>query len=123
VLANGNGFRQLIRQCGELPLLLCLFFALLVAGQLGVPGCPVHYLTGHSCPTCGTTRSIVAILNGHFAHAWVLNPIGFIVVIAFAKRCGELFGPSALRRILDYQPIDLTLLAAFLFFSVVNVID
>lgn len=119
---NGNGFRHWIRQAGEIPLLLCLFVVLIAVGWLGVPTCPVHYFAGRSCPTCGTTRAVASILTGDFGQAWHLNPIGFIVVLAFAKRCGELFGPAKLRRMLDFQAIDLTLLTAFLVFGMAKVI-
>lgn len=114
MLVNGNGFRESIRPAGEIPLLLCLFVVLLAVGWLGIPTCPVRYFGDRPCPTCGTTRSVASILSGNFAQAWKLNPIGYIVVLAFAKRCAQLFGQTKLRRMLDCQTIDVILLTAFL---------
>ena len=116
-MVNGNVFRHWMRQTGEIPLLLCLFVVLIAVGRLGVPTCPVRHFVGRPCPTCGTTRSVASILTCDFVEAWKLNPIGYIVVLAFAKRCGELFGPANLRPTLDCQAIDLTLLTAFLVFG------
>jgi hypothetical protein len=33
-----------------------------------------------SCPGCGMTRSCVAIVHGHWARAWRLHPLGFVVI-------------------------------------------
>ena len=114
VLANGNVFKHWFRRAGEMPLLLCLFVVLLAAWDLGVPTCPVRLLTGRPCPTCGTTRSVVAIISGDFGHAWELNPIGFVVVLAFAKRLGELFGPLPVRQLLGHERTNVTMLILFL---------
>jgi hypothetical protein len=32
------------------------------------------------CPSCGVTRSVIAILHGHLYSALLLNPLGFIVL-------------------------------------------
>ncbi len=55
-----------------------------------VPLCPFRHFLGWSCPTCGTTRSVWAILHGNFAAAWGFNPLGFIVVIALVRRSAAL---------------------------------
>jgi hypothetical protein len=51
---------------------------------LSFPGeksvCPVKNLTGLPCPSCGSTRSAVAILNGDFINGLYLNPLGFLVL-------------------------------------------
>jgi hypothetical protein len=39
------------------------------------PRCPLHELTGWSCPGCGTLRAAHQLLRGHFAAAWQLNPL------------------------------------------------
>ena len=118
---NGNGFRNCFRLAGEIPLLLCLFVALMTIGWLQIPTCPVRYFGDRPCPTCGTTRSITSIMAGDFGQAWKLNPIGFVVALAFAKRCAQLFGTTTLRQ-LDYQAVDLILLTAFLILGVAKVI-
>ena len=39
------------------------------------PVCPFRMLTGFTCPGCGTTRAMHEILHGHFAAAFMLNPL------------------------------------------------
>jgi hypothetical protein len=42
--------------------------------------CPFRLITGHPCPTCGTTRSIAAIVDGRFLDSLLLNPLGIVIV-------------------------------------------
>ena len=60
-----------------------------------LPLCPFRHFLGWSCPTCGTTRSVWAILHGNLATAWGFNPIGFIVVIALVRRSAALIWPKS----------------------------
>ena len=46
------------------------------------PACPFRLLTGFTCPGCGTTRALHQILHGHFAAAFMLNPL-LLVAIPF----------------------------------------
>lgn len=47
----------------------------------GDPGvCLFKRLTTLPCPSCGSTRSVLAILKGDFSGALMLNPIGFILM-------------------------------------------
>jgi hypothetical protein len=43
--------------------------------------CLIKRITNIPCPSCGTTRSLAAILNGNFEQAFFLNPFGFIVTL------------------------------------------
>jgi len=44
------------------------------------PGpCLFRRVTGHPCPTCGTTRMVVSICRGRIAEAAVRNPLMFVV--------------------------------------------
>lgn len=47
------------------------------------PGCPFRFLTGFTCPGCGTTRALHQILHGHFYAAFALNPL-LLLAIPFA---------------------------------------
>ncbi len=40
--------------------------------------CPVKLVTGYPCPSCGTTRSITALLHGDVVQAFMINPFGII---------------------------------------------
>ena len=39
------------------------------------PLCPFRFLTGLQCPGCGTTRALHQLVHGHFAAAFMLNPL------------------------------------------------
>jgi hypothetical protein len=39
------------------------------------PPCPLRYLTGWSCPGCGSLRAIHQLLQGNLRGAWALNPL------------------------------------------------
>ena len=52
-----------------------------VAPLLG--GCTFRRLTGVPCPTCGTTRSALAILDLDLAAAWATNPLATLVGALF----------------------------------------
>jgi len=42
--------------------------------------CLLKRFTNLPCPSCGTTRSVAAILNGDFGKAFFINPFGFIAI-------------------------------------------
>lgn len=46
-------------------------------------GCPVRHLTGIPCPTCGMTRSFMAIAQGDFHQAVVEHLFGPVVFVGF----------------------------------------
>lgn len=39
------------------------------------PPCLIRLWTGWSCPGCGATRALHALLHGQVASAWALNPL------------------------------------------------
>jgi len=41
--------------------------------------CLFKRITGYPCPTCGTTRGVLALLNGEFIKAWLYNPMVFSI--------------------------------------------
>jgi len=41
-----------------------------------LPHCLVHQLTGHPCPTCGMTRSFIAMSRGDLGAALLWHPLG-----------------------------------------------
>lgn len=40
-----------------------------------LPPCPFRTVTGVPCPTCGTTRALLALSKGHLAQALTCNPM------------------------------------------------
>ena len=51
-----------------------------VGDNNGFGVCMVKHVSGIPCPSCGSTRSALAFLNGHFAESLLLNPIGIILI-------------------------------------------
>ncbi|MBE99262.1 DUF2752 domain-containing protein [Flavobacterium sp. D11R37] len=43
--------------------------------------CIVKNVTGIACPSCGSTRSLVHLLNGHVQQAVLANPIGLLLAV------------------------------------------
>ncbi len=43
--------------------------------------CLFKNVTGFPCPSCGTTRAIMLLLNGEFVKSMQLNPFGIVVVL------------------------------------------
>jgi Protein of unknown function (DUF2752) len=46
------------------------------------PKCWLRHLFGVPCPTCGSTRCALALLQGHLAQAFLLNPLSFVLYLA-----------------------------------------
>jgi hypothetical protein len=47
-----------------------------------LPACPLRALTGLPCPTCGTTRALLALAAGHPAAAIAWNPLAVLAVLS-----------------------------------------
>lgn len=58
-------------------LLAAIPFALAFAASF--PLCPSAGLFGVPCPGCGLTRATIAIFHGHFAEAFALHPLVFVL--------------------------------------------
>jgi len=41
--------------------------------------CPIKVVTGFPCPACGSTRSVVNLIEGNLLGAVKSNPFGFLV--------------------------------------------
>lgn len=50
-----------------------------VDGAGGV--CLIKHVTGIPCPSCGSTRSVQALLHGDVANALWLNPLGIVLFV------------------------------------------
>jgi len=45
--------------------------------------CAFRTLTGLPCPTCGTTRAVLAVVRGDLGAAIVFNPLATVVLMVF----------------------------------------
>jgi len=43
--------------------------------------CLLKHFTNIPCPSCGSTRSLLSILNGNFLEGFYLNPFGYILLV------------------------------------------
>jgi hypothetical protein len=43
--------------------------------------CVFRYLTHIPCPSCGSSRSVLALFNGDFLQAFQWNPFGYIIAL------------------------------------------
>lgn len=89
-----NGNRALVVALGILAISAAAF-ALYLSGPSAawLPGCLFHRMTGMNCPGCGMTRAAYAVLHGHFAEAFRLNPVGMVLLPAALPGLGlELAG-------------------------------
>lgn len=59
-----------------------VWIGLSAAGRVPFTPCIVKHVTGIPCPSCGTTRAILATLDGDVWHAFQINPLGPLVVAA-----------------------------------------
>ena len=50
--------------------------------------CLFKKATGFPCPSCGTTRSVVYIINGEYESAFQYNPLGYIVLFIMVAAPG-----------------------------------
>lgn len=61
----------------------CVYLYAFEPGKTGVfPVCLFRAFTGLTCPGCGSTRAMHQILHGHFAAAFMLNPL-FLLALPF----------------------------------------
>ena len=59
-------------------------FSRLVGKELSI--CIFRNVTGYPCPSCGSTRGMIAILQGHIWQGLCLNPVfipAFLLVLAW----------------------------------------
>jgi hypothetical protein len=60
----------------------------------GLNICMFKHATGFACPSCGSTRSVLSILEGNFDAALMMNPLGFLgsfalIVVPFLGIAGR----------------------------------
>lgn len=60
-----------------------LYYASLpgLAGNKSPEVCLLKHVTDMPCPSCGSTRSVVSLLNGRYGDAFLLNPLGYVIAL------------------------------------------
>lgn len=62
--------------------LLAAAYIAAVSGILGLPVCPMVYVTGFPCPGCGMTRAALLFFRGDFTGAYRMHPFFYILLSA-----------------------------------------
>ena len=62
---------------------LILFPFIISPAPAGIITCKFHQITGHSCPTCGMTRSLIALTHLHLKEAFLYHLFGPLVYGVF----------------------------------------
>lgn len=79
--------RASIVAIATIPILIAWLYVVGVA--LPLPPCPFRYFTGIPCPTCGMTRSLLALAHGDFIHAVAEHLFGPLVFLGFLGAIGH----------------------------------
>jgi len=109
---NGSSSKAVWVELGIIAFALGLLAAL--PSLPDFPLCAYRIVTGHPCPTCGTTHSVWAIMHGRFVDAWYYNPAGFVVVFVLLRRIMVLLAPKlVLSRVFDNNYLNPVLLGLF----------
>lgn len=83
-----------------------------MSGDFPFPRCIFKSLTGWSCPGCGATRALHALLHCNFAEAWGANPAVFMAVpLAAAAIVADSHAPARLRGLI-FSPASVAVLIA-----------
>jgi hypothetical protein len=61
---------------------LCLLGIALATPGIQLPLCTFKVLTGLPCPTCGLTRTVIALSRGDLGRAFFMNPLAAIAAVA-----------------------------------------
>lgn len=43
--------------------------------------CIIKHTLNIPCPSCGSSRSVISLLNGNFTEAGLINPLGYLIAI------------------------------------------
>lgn len=58
-----------------------LLLQLLMPALASFTPCLFKNITSYPCPACGTTRSVLSLLDGHVATAIAVNPLGLFAML------------------------------------------
>lgn len=100
-----------------LVILISTFYLLDIIFKLNLLACPVYKLLGIPCPTCGMTRSYLALLDGDIKLAFMYHPLFLLVpVVILLFIFSEFINPK------KYKIIMYTILGLFILVYVVRMI-
>lgn len=51
------------------------------SGSHSIQVCPIKKTTSIPCPSCGSTRAVVALMKGEILESFYINPLGILVAL------------------------------------------
>ena len=112
----------------SLVLILGLFyFSYNPANTQFFPKCPVNYVTGLSCPGCGSQRAIHELLHLNFKQAFAYNPLLIAAIpytalgIAFNTETLKTRYPKTRKFFYGQRALYVVLVVVILFFILRNI--
>ncbi|HLO83188.1 MAG TPA: DUF2752 domain-containing protein [Chitinophagaceae bacterium] len=61
-----------------------IYYNLVTAAGNDVHACMFKKFTGIPCPSCGSTRSVISLMEGDIVQAVLWNPMGLILLVSMA---------------------------------------
>jgi hypothetical protein len=98
----------------NLIIVIAIFAIALFRPIFPMPLCPVKYLTGTWCPTCGMTTAIRQLIVGDFLAAFATHfGIIFVLLILIRASILQFTLPSTMRLMLESRAMEMGLLLGF----------
>ncbi len=89
-----------------------LYFFVDPSASILMPKCPIKFMTGFDCPSCGIQRMFHALLHGEFLKAVMINPFLIIAIPYAAAVAYTTFSKSRLsERLFPYVQHHHTIIA------------
>jgi len=86
--------------------------------------CPLRFVTGLPCPSCGLGHGLLALASGDVAAAWAAHPLAVVVpaaLVVYAAGGRRLAGATtAARRLLARRSTAAVAIAAYVLFGVLR---
>lgn len=88
-------------------------------GELALTSCAFKSVTGHSCPTCGLTRSLHSLLTFNLVDSLFFHPMGVVLftgaVFILVKFGYELYNGKIIEINRNYFSIKIVFFSIFVF--------
>lgn len=98
------------------------YAAFVRAAGFGIP-CPIHLITGLSCPGCGITRMFSALLRLNFRGAWEANAaiLCLLPLMAYAAvRTIRVYVRTGHTHVKDVEAVNWFMIVVLLIFGIVR---
>ena len=80
-MSNKQIYFTLITACSAGYIWILLHASGIIGSNDHVTGCIIKSISGVPCPSCGSTRSVISILNGDYLESIMYNPFGPVLLL------------------------------------------